>query len=338
VLAAEDAQATGKWTLVARGDGALQWAYDGYPLYTSHLDQQAGDVLGGSKLPYVRDGGILREPIGPPADIPADFKVVPTTTGRLLVNKDEFSVYVWDGDEPGRSNCDTACLKHWTPVPAPEIAMDRGDWSVVRQDSGFRQWAFRGRPLYTYNNDPGARSFVGGDVPHWRNPEWHNVYTQRAVLPPPQFTVQDVEFGGQVLADSRGRTIYLYNCRDDSLAQLSCDHPDAAQEYRLAICGNGDPEVCLRTWPYVTAAADARSESDLWTVLAIDPRSGHRAASGQEDALHVWAYRGRPVYTYVGDREPGVTNGDGIGEFTGRRNGYKAFVLRDDFGENAFRR
>ena len=106
----------------------------------------------------------------------------------------------------------------------------------------------------------------------------------------------------------------------------------------MAICGNSDPEVCLETWPYVMADPDASSQSSLWKVMAIDPRTGHRATKGQGDALHVWAYRGRPVYTFVGDREPGVTNGDGIGEFTGRRNGYKAFVLRDDFGQNAFRR
>ena len=338
VLADADAKPVGKWALQERGDGALQWTYDGYPLYTSHLDKQPGDVLGGTKLPYVRDGGILREPIGPPPDVPAGFKVVPTTTGRLLVNKDEFSVYTWDGDEPNKSNCDTECRKDWTPVPAPEIAVDRGDWSVVQQESGFRQWAFRGRPLYTHNNDPGTRSFAGGDVPDWRNPQWHNVYTQRAVVPPAEFTVQDVEFGGQVLADSRGRTVYLYNCRDDSFAQLACDHPDAAQEYRMAICGNSDPERCLETWPYVLAEPGARSDSILWEVMAIDPQSGRRAEEGQEGALHVWAYRGRPVYTYFGDREAGVTNGDGIGEFTGRRNGYKAFVLRDDFGQNAFRR
>jgi predicted lipoprotein with Yx(FWY)xxD motif len=175
-------------------------------------------------------------------------------------------------------------------------------------------------------------------VPDWRNPAWHNVYTQRAVTPPPEFTVQDVEFGGQVLADARGRTIYLYNCKDDSLAQLACDHPASPQEYRMAICGNGDPALCLETFPYVIAPAGAISESRLWSVMAIDPATGRQAAPDQADALQVWAYRKRPVYTYKGDREPGVTNGDGIGEFTGRRNGYKAFVLRDDFGENAFRR
>ncbi|MEM9759431.1 MAG: hypothetical protein AAF933_09370 [Pseudomonadota bacterium] len=337
-LAEENAEERGKWTLREREDGSRQWVYDGYPLYTSNLDQNPGDVLGGSKIRYVRDGGILRQPVGPPPDVPAGFKVIPTTTGRLLVNKDEFSVYVWDGDGPNESNCDQSCLRKWTPVPAPEIAVDRGEWSIVRQESGFRQWAFRGRPLYTHRDDPGSRSFVGSDMPDWRSPRWHNVYTQRAVTPPEDFTVQDVEFGGQVLADRDGRTIYLYNCRDDSFAQLACDHPAAAQDYRMAICGDGDPKVCLETWPYVRASVDARSQSDLWSKLEIDPATGRRAAPGQQDAMLIWAYRGRPVYTYVGDRGPGTSNGDGIGEFTGRRNGYKAFVLRDDFGENAFRR
>jgi len=160
--------------------------------------------------------------------------------------------------------------------------------------------------------------------------------------------VQDAAFGGQVLADSRGRTIYLYNCRDDSVAQLACDHPDAAQDYRLAICGNGDPEVCRETFPYVVAEADASSESSLWSVMLIDPNTGRRvgesatasaAANGDgEGALPVWAYNQRPVYTYGGDQTPGETRGDSFGEFLGRRNGYKAFVLRDVFQNLHFRR
>lgn len=338
VLAADNAEAIGKWALTTRANGARQWSYDGFPLYTSMLDREAGDVLGGSKIESVRDGGIVRVPVGPPPDVPPEFKVIQTTTGRLLVNKDEFSVYSWDGDAENQSNCQNACLHDWTPVPAPEIAVNRGEWTVVKQDSGFKQWAYRGRPLYTYNKDPGGRSFVGSDVPDWRSPQWHNVYTQRAPRPPATFTVQDVEFGGQVLADGEGRSVYLYNCKDDSVAQLACDHPGAAQDYRMAICGNGDPERCLATWPYVPAEAGARSGSSLWTAMAIDRNTGRVVSRDREDALLVWAYRQRPVYTFAGDREPGVTNGDGIGEFTGRRNGYKAFVLRDDFGRNAFRR
>ena len=333
LIAPEGAEDVGKWTLTEREDGDFQWAYDGFPVYTSNLDQKPGDALGGTKIRSGGDGGIVREPIGPPSDIPSGFKVLSSSTGRLLVNDKDRSIYMWDGDGPNKSNCDQGCLNNWTPVPAPEIAVDRGEWTVVKQSTGFNQWAFRGKPLYTSNLEVKSRSFVGADVPGW-----HNVYMQRAVTPPAEFTVQDAAFGGQVLADANGRTIYMYNCRDDSLVQLACDHPAAPQDYRLAICGNGDPALCRQTFPYVETSADAKSESPLWSVLAIDPDTGHLASPDQDNTMYVWAYRARPVYTYGGDKEAGVTNGDGVGEFTGRRNGFKAFVLRDDFGGNAFRR
>ena len=169
-------------------------------------------------------------------------------------------------------------------------------------------------------------------------PGWHNVYTQRAPYPPEEFTVQDAEFGGQVLADARGRTIYLYNCIEDTFAQLSCNHPGATQAYRLAICGNGDAALCRETFPYVVAPPGASAASSLWNVMDIDPATGQVAAPGQAGALPVWTYRGRPVYTYAGDERPGAANGHGIGEFSGTRNGYHAFVLRDVFLDYEFRR
>lgn len=339
VLASDDAVEMGKWSLTERADGSRQWAYDGYPLYTSHLDKQAGDVLGGTKIRSGGDGGVTRVPAGPLPDIPPGFNVLTSSTGRLLVNGDDKSVYSWDGDEPNVSNCVEDCLNRWTPVRAPQMSADSGDWTIIKHPTGINQWAFRTRPLYTHNKDTRGRSFDGSDVPGW-----HNVYTQRAVTPPDVFTVQDAAFGGQVLADSRGKTIYLYSCHDDSQAQLACDHPDAAQDYRMAICGNGDPEVCRETFPYVEADANARSESSLWRVMLIDPNTGRRVAEGEsaaadkESALSVWAYRQRPVYTYSGDQYPGETRGDSFGEFLGRRNGFKAFVLRDVFQNLHFRR
>lgn len=330
VLASEGAKPVGKWTLVQREEGSMQWAYDGYPLYTSILDQQPGDVLGGTKINSGADAPVVRVPAYPPSAIPPGFEVIPMATGRLLVNGDGFSVYNWDGDEPNKSNCYEECLTKWAPVTAPETAVERGQWSVIERLPGINQWAFRGKPLYTYLLDPDARSLLGSDVPGW-----HNVYTQLALPPPEMFTVQDSRIG-QVLADARGRTIYLYNCGDDALDQLACDHPDTPQAYRLAICGNGDSKLCRETFPYVIAPADANSVSRLWSVMVIDPNTGHRAEAGQAGALHVWAYRDRPVYTYGGDHEPGDANGDAVGEYMGYRNGFKAFWLRDDFKDNAF--
>ena len=50
VYAADDAKPIGKWSIVTRTDGRKQWAYDGFALYTSNLDRQIGDVIGGSSV------------------------------------------------------------------------------------------------------------------------------------------------------------------------------------------------------------------------------------------------------------------------------------------------
>ena len=138
--------------------------------------------------------------------------------------------------------------------------------------SGERQWMFRGKPLYINAEDSRVRSLAGSDAPGWRN-----VYTQEAPPPPAEFTVQDTP-SGQVLADARGRTLYSYTCGDDAQDQLSCEHPADTQVYRLAMCGGSSAERCARNFPQVEAGAGARSSGRLWSVVEIDPATGHFAA------------------------------------------------------------
>ena len=73
--------------------------------------------------------------------------------------------------------------------------------------------------------------------------------------------------------------------------------------------------AAARTFPYVLASTGATSSSRSWSIVEIDPKTGRFAAPGQHDALRVWAYRDRPVYTYAGDHRPGDIYADGIGEF-----------------------
>jgi predicted lipoprotein with Yx(FWY)xxD motif len=324
VIAAADAKPVGKWTLISRQDGRKQWAYDGHALYTSILDHRPGDVLGGDTSRGHQPA--TRTPAKPPPDIPPAFAVSTTRVGRLLQTDDtHFSVYTSDRDGADKSNCDEVCAKTWIPMLAPASARPHGDWSVFERSPGVLQWAFRKKPLYRYALDVEARSYEGSD-----EPGWHNVFTQLAPLPPSEFTVQDTT-SGQVLADSHGRTIYVYFCADDAVDQLGCDHPTETQAYRFAMCGGGSAERCLRTFPYVVAAKGARSTSLTWSIVYINPQTGRFAAPGQRDALRVWAYRDRPVYTYAGDRQSGDFYADGMGEFKGAREGFKAFWLRDDF-------
>jgi predicted lipoprotein with Yx(FWY)xxD motif len=189
-----------------------------------------------------------------------------------------------------------------------------------------RQWAYRHKPVYTYNQDVRAGSEDGGDVPGW-----HNAYTQRAPNPPKGFTVQR-SLGGDVLADANGKSIYIYTCSDDSLDQLACDTLDSPQQYRLAICGGFDVKRCRDQWHYVLAEPNAKSDSKVWSVIDIDPATDRRAQPGQTGAIKVWAYRDRPVWTYAGDKQAGDYYGNGKGEWQGRRNGFRVFWIRDEFG------
>jgi predicted lipoprotein with Yx(FWY)xxD motif len=331
-VAAADAEPVGKWTILTRKDGVKQWVYDDYPVYTSSLDHQKGDVLGGSKIESGGGSGVARQPIGPRPVVPPELTVVIFGTGHMIANNKGYSVYYSDADGPNESNCDAKCAEQWTPVYAPDVATPQAEWSIVALPSGTKQWAFRKHPLYTYNNEVRSHGVLGSDVPGW-----HNVFTQRSLAPPSAFTVQDSRIG-QVLADASGKTIYVYHCSDDAIDQQACDNPDSPQEYRLAICGNGDAAVCRTLFSYVTAKPGEKSESSLWTVMTIDPNTGYRAKAEQPGALAVWAYRGRPVYTFAKDIKPGDANADAFGEFNGFRNGYKAYWLRDDFLDNAFHR
>ena len=325
-LAGASDKPVGKWTIIVRKDGGRQWAYDGSALYTSALDQQAGDVLGGRRYER-RDGDTPaeRNPIGPASDVPPGFRVATTNLGRMLQTERGFSVYTYDADEPGRSHCDAACTQVWIPMAAPASVRAHGDWAYIERSPGNRQWVFRGKPLYRSALDERAGSLEGSDARGW-----HNVYVQQAPRPPPEFTEQETTTG-IVLADASGMTIYTYSCGDDAVDQLGCDHPSETQVYRLAMCGGGDAERCLRTFPYVIAAPGTRSDSRAWSVIDIDPMTGHRARSKEAGTLHVWAFRDRPVYTYAGDREPGDVYADGHGEFRSEREGYTAYWLRDDY-------
>jgi predicted lipoprotein with Yx(FWY)xxD motif len=327
VIAAADAKPIGKWTVLARKDGRKQWAYDEQPLYTSSLDHEPGEALGGTtrKDPY--EAPANRSPVGPPPLVPPGFAVKTTSTGRLLTTAKSASVYTYDKDTAQQSLCDVACTREWTPLLAPQTALAKGEWSTIERSPGVHQWTYRDKPLYAHMLDTHLWSLEGSDVPGW-----HNVYTQTASHPA-HFTVQDTPMG-QVLADARGRTIYTYACGDDSVDQLSCDGPDDTQVYRLAVCGGGDIARCEQNWPYVRADKEAGSSSRAWTIIQIDPATGRRAAQGLS-AWSVWAYRGRPVFTYAKDVQPGDVHGDGTGEWRGFRNGLKAFWLRDDYYEGA---
>jgi len=325
VYADEEAEAIGKWTIVERRDGSKQWAYDEQPLYTSIRDMQPGDVLGGTTRSSRGDSPAYRVPISPPPMLPPGFAIKPTSIGRMLTTDLNESVYSFAADTARSAACTEECLVNWKPVSAPGLAREQGEWTLLERSPGERQWVFRGKPLYTYVLDTDSWSQEGSDIPGW-----DNVFTQPAPELPASFTAQ-LTIAGNVLADKNGRTIYRYFCGEDSQDQFNCDHPDETQVYRLAMCGAGDADKCLSYWPYVIAGEEEQSPNRTWQIKNIDPLTGLYVSADDNDALRVWTYRDRPVYLFGGDKVIGDVNGGGTGEWRGKRNGLRAFWLRDDF-------
>src|SRR3954471_19160106 len=74
------------------------------------------------------------------------------------------TLYTWSKDPVGKSACVAECAKTFVPFAAPASARPIGDWKVIRRSDGSRQWAYKGKPLYTYvkDVDPGS---LAGDSP-----------------------------------------------------------------------------------------------------------------------------------------------------------------------------
>lgn len=62
---------------------------------------------------------------------------------------------------PGKSSCNGGCATAWPPLSAGASAANDGDWSVVTRDDGSKQWAYKGKPLYTYAKDTAGQAATG---------------------------------------------------------------------------------------------------------------------------------------------------------------------------------
>lgn len=101
----------------------------------------------------------------------ANFPVTPADVS-LFIEGDEFvfrndasfALYWYELDSPNKSNCNDACALLWPPVVPPTNATPVGDWTIIERADSSRQWAYRGKPVYTYSKDqPGAFAGDGLD-------------------------------------------------------------------------------------------------------------------------------------------------------------------------------
>ncbi|MCZ4273820.1 hypothetical protein [Maritalea porphyrae] len=84
-----------------------------------------------------------------------------TELGKVLTDKNNMTLYTFDKDEAGVSNCYDTCAEKWPPLFA-DMDVHEGDYSVVERKDGTKIWAFKGQPLYLWvgDSEPGD---VSGD-------------------------------------------------------------------------------------------------------------------------------------------------------------------------------
>jgi predicted lipoprotein with Yx(FWY)xxD motif len=103
---------------------------------------------------------------------------------------------------------------------------------------------------------------------------------------------------GSILADSHGRTVYLFGADYGSMS--TCTSPGCVAEWPPLIA-NGSPQ-----------AGGGLSGNQLGTTTRAD---------GQKQVT----FSGHPLYYFAGDGQPGSTNGQGLND-----NGGPWYVVRAD--------
>jgi predicted lipoprotein with Yx(FWY)xxD motif len=89
----------------------------------------------------------------------------------MWVNVDGRTLYTFDRDTAGsgKSACNGPCAANWPPLMVSSDAKTGGDWTVVTRDDGGRQWAYKGKPLYTWIKDQKPGDKTGDGVNNaWR--------------------------------------------------------------------------------------------------------------------------------------------------------------------------
>lgn len=91
----------------------------------------------------------------------------------MLVTSKGLTVYTFDRDVAGsgKSACNGQCAINWPPVLAGANDQPQGPYTIIVRDDGRRQWAYKGKPVYTWPEDQEPGDKYGDN----KNNIWHVV-------------------------------------------------------------------------------------------------------------------------------------------------------------------
>jgi len=292
LLANDNDLAIAPYSIIERSMGtngtALQWAYQDMPLYFFAGDSNAGDTNGKAitnwKLARPQATQIMANAtLGSHLGAVGNAKMATPNDGAeqtTVAVRQGFTLYTFDNDTAGVSNCSGSCLTNWPALIAYDGAVATAPYSLIERTSGEMQWALNGMPLYFFAGDTEANQFSGNGI-------GNNWYVARTA---PVATITHNTEGrlfvahGNIVdsdgdADNSRLDFTLYTFDLDPLGESTCTGG------------------CLAAWPALFAPSNATTFGDF-TVIT---RSG---------GAKQWAYKGKPLYFYVGDTEVGDVTGE----------------------------
>lgn len=115
-------------------------------------------VSGAAALVFMAMPGFAADYLG------GEVKSVDIGGQMVLVGSNDMTLYIFDKDTQGVSNCYDTCAEKWPPLFAADDAMAEGDFSVVARTDGTNMWAYKGMPLYFWVDDMAPGDITGDGV------------------------------------------------------------------------------------------------------------------------------------------------------------------------------
>jgi predicted lipoprotein with Yx(FWY)xxD motif len=300
LLAADTDNAAAPFSIINRtmgsaGGNARQWAYQGKPLYFFSGDTAAGQTAGKA----IPNWSLARPiPVQTLASASlgtylgaADTTKVTTGSGSDepigAALKQGFTLYTFDNDTAGVSNCAAACLNAWPALIAHTGAVATPPYSLItRAGSGRLQWALNGMPLYFFSGDNAAGETNGEGVGgNWFVARYAPVAVSNHPTQNKLFVAHGNLINSSGAADNSRQDFTLYTFDSDTVGGPST-------------CGSDGG--CITIWPGLYAPADAKDFGDFTVIARTDTTNG----------VKQWAYKGKPLYFFSGDTAVGNTNGN----------------------------
>jgi predicted lipoprotein with Yx(FWY)xxD motif len=97
-------------------------------------------------------------------------KQATTAKGAVLTDAKGMTLYTFDKDSEGKSACNGPCATNWPVLKAEASDKADGGYSIITRDDGSKQWAYKGKPLYTFAKDQKAGDIMGDG---FLNGAWH---------------------------------------------------------------------------------------------------------------------------------------------------------------------